>query len=233
MPAEPVTPWVIARVESVAPQGREVDPAHERGLVVDDDELLVVAVKGTLSCVERQRDPRAAGEFLSCPPHLAAVRMEERQRGAGPGEHPDVYSLGGFREQFTQRRALLLQPEGGIEVPARQVDVRARRANRVCDPRQRFSSVHEMPRRCSRNAARTTRCLPSRPRPDRQPPRCRAAGAAARGDRARRARSHHRLGRRGDWAKWEPRGRSAPRRRILTPSATSGIPTRSRRCRFR
>ena len=170
MPAEPVAPWVIARVEPVAPQGREVDPAHERGLVVDDDELLVVAVEGTLSCVERQRDPRAADELLARPPNLAAVRMEEWQRGAGPGEHTNVYSLGGFREQFAQRRALLLQPEGGIEVPAREVDVRARRANRVGDPRQRLSPVQEWLDAAAGTRRERRGARPAARPPDRQPP---------------------------------------------------------------
>jgi hypothetical protein len=143
VPAEAVTAWVLARVESVTSESRQVDPAHERRLVVDDDQLLVVAVERPLACVERHRDPRAADEVLAGLPHLASVRMEERQRRAGPGKNAHLDPLGRVREQFPQRRSTVLEPEGRVEVPAGEVDVRARRANRVCDPRQRLASVYE------------------------------------------------------------------------------------------
>ena len=114
------------RVEPVAAQARQVDPADERDLVVDDDELLVVAVERPLTCIERHRDPRTVDEIVARLAHLAAIRVEERQRRTGPGEHPDVHSPGRFCEQLPQRRPSALEPERRIEVPAGQVDVGTR-----------------------------------------------------------------------------------------------------------
>ena len=143
MPAEAVAVRMLARVEPVPREAGQVDPADERNLVVDHDELLVVAVERPLLRVERHRDPRAAHELLARLAHLLAVRMEERQRRARPGEHAHVDALGRVREQLPQRRPSLLEPEGGVEVPAGEMDVRARRANRVGDPRQRLGAVHQ------------------------------------------------------------------------------------------
>jgi len=103
----------------------------------------VVAVEGSLLRVERHRDPRAADELVTRPSHLAAVGMEQWQGRSGPREHPHVDPLGRVGEQLPQRRAFLLQPERGVEVPAREMDVRAGGANRLCDPRQAFGAVHE------------------------------------------------------------------------------------------
>ena len=143
VPAEPFAARVVVRVQPVAGQGGQVDPAHERRLVVDDDELLVVAVERALSRVERHRDARAAGELLARLPHLAAIRVEERQRRARPGENAHVDSLRRLGEQLSQRRPFFLEPEGRVEVPAGEVDVRACRADRVRDPRQRLGPVQE------------------------------------------------------------------------------------------
>src|SRR6476469_6998946 len=81
------------RAPSDYSQRGQVDHAHERRLVVDDDELLVVAVEWTLSRVERHRDARAAGELLARLPHLAAIRVEQRQRRPRPGKNTHVDSL--------------------------------------------------------------------------------------------------------------------------------------------
>src|SRR5439155_1381969 len=92
-------------------------PAHERRLVVDDDELLVVAVERALPRVERHGDAGAAGELVARLSHLAAGRVEQRQRSAGPGEDTYVDSLRRLGQELTQRRPVLLEPERGVEVP--------------------------------------------------------------------------------------------------------------------
>jgi hypothetical protein len=101
VPAEPVAARVVVRIQPVAAQGGQVDPAHERRLVVDDDELLVVAVERALSRVERHRDARAAGELVTRLPHFAAIRMEQWQRRARPGEDAHVDSLRRLGEQLS------------------------------------------------------------------------------------------------------------------------------------
>src|SRR5574337_1072733 len=58
MTATPGAPRVVSGVEPVSAESRQVDPAHERRFVVDDDELLVVAVERALLGVEAHRDPR-------------------------------------------------------------------------------------------------------------------------------------------------------------------------------
>ena len=60
VPAERAAIRVVARVEPVAAERGQVDPADERDLAVDDHELLVVAVHRPLAGVERDRDARAA-----------------------------------------------------------------------------------------------------------------------------------------------------------------------------
>jgi hypothetical protein len=134
---------MLARVEAVARECRQVDPAHERRLVVDDDKLLVMAVEGTLARVERHRDPRPARQLVARLPYFSAVRVEQRERRAGPGENAHVDALGSLREQLAQRGTFLLEAECGIEVPPGEVDVRAGRPDRLGDPRQRFPTVDE------------------------------------------------------------------------------------------
>ena len=143
VPAEAVPARVVVRVEPVTGEARQVDPADERHLLVHDDELLVVTVERPLAGVERHQDPRALDELVACPPHLAPVRVEERQRRTCPGEYAHVYPPCRIGEQLPQRRPFLLEPKGGVEVPAREVDVGARRPDRIRDPRQRLASIHE------------------------------------------------------------------------------------------
>src|SRR5205823_1718567 len=56
VPADAVAPWVIARVETVAAEGREVEAADVRDTVVDEDKLLVVAMHRPLARVELHLD---------------------------------------------------------------------------------------------------------------------------------------------------------------------------------
>ena len=134
---------MLARVEPVACQAREVDSTDERDLVVHHDELLVVAMERALLCVESHRDARPTDELVARPPHLAAVGMEERQRRARPGQHAHVDALGGVRKQLAQRRPSVFEPERRIEVPPCEVDVRACRVDGLRDPGQRLLAVCE------------------------------------------------------------------------------------------
>ncbi len=80
-------------VAAVAAEQAQVDAADEGDAVVDDHELLVVAVERPLPRVERHRDPRASGELVACLTHLASVRVEHRQRRTRPGEHAHIDPL--------------------------------------------------------------------------------------------------------------------------------------------
>ena len=71
---------MLARVEPVAAERREIEAADVRDVVVDDDELLVVAVHRPLLGVECDLNTRAANELVTDRANLGAVRMEERQR---------------------------------------------------------------------------------------------------------------------------------------------------------
>jgi hypothetical protein len=94
------------RVVAVARQRGQVDPADEGDLPVHEHEFLVMAVQRPLVVVERAGDARSADELLAHLPHLTAVRMEERKRSAGPGQHAQVDAFGGLGEQLPQRLAV-------------------------------------------------------------------------------------------------------------------------------
>src|SRR4051794_37938075 len=120
-------PWqMVTRVESVAFESSEVEAADRRQLVVDDHELLVMAVHRPLAGVECVTDARAAYEPVECLPHLTAVGMEERQRCAGPGEHAHLNTLCRLCEDVPQRATVVTELELRREVPAGEVDVAAR-----------------------------------------------------------------------------------------------------------
>ena len=220
VPAEPVAGRVIVRVEPVSRQRSQVDPADERGLVVDDDQLLVVAVERPLPRVERHRDARAAGELVARLPHLSAVRVEERQRRACPGEDAHVDSLRRLGQELAQRRPF--RPRAGTR--RRSASRRDERASVPSGSHPRCAAAPRprrgTARRDSRRAARRMRFAPSRRRAaDRSPPRCRGAAASGRGGRERHARSSPRRDRRGGSGDMEPRRVHARAAKNLTRSA--------------
>ena len=145
VPADVRARRVVVPVEAVARLGGEVDPADERDAVVDDDRLLVVAMHRPLLRVERALDLRLAHEAIAHLPHVLARGTEERQRCACPHQHANVDALRQLGEQVAEhdRLALPLEREVGREVPARQVDVRLRGAQRLRDRRQRLRAVDE------------------------------------------------------------------------------------------
>ena len=90
-------------VVAVAGQRRQVDPADEGDLVVDDHDLLVVAVQRPRAGLELGADPGAADELVALGPDDAAARREHRDRRARPGEHPHRDALGDLAEQLAHR----------------------------------------------------------------------------------------------------------------------------------
>ncbi len=138
-PARPV----VAVVESPAGERREVDAADEGDAVVDDHELLVVAVHRPLLRVEPGLDARSGDELVAHRTHLAAVGMEERDGCTGPREHPHRHALGGVGEERAENRATVAERHTGRERPAGDVHVRAGGLDLRRDARQRLRSVDE------------------------------------------------------------------------------------------
>ena len=107
VPADALAVRVLARVVAVAGQRGQVDPADERDLVVDDHDLLVVAVHLAPVGVQHALDPGAAHELVARGSLTSrAARLEHRHRRAGPDEHADGDALGGLGEQLAHRRAV-------------------------------------------------------------------------------------------------------------------------------
>jgi hypothetical protein len=102
----------------------------------------VVAVHRALAVVERALDPRPGHELLAHLPHLAARRVEERQRRAGPDEHANGDPLGKLGQQLPQDD-VVPEPEARREEPAREVDVRFGATELVGDPWQRLLAVDQ------------------------------------------------------------------------------------------
>ena len=75
---------MLARVETVPGQPCEVYAADKRHAIVDQDELLVVAVQRPLARVERAADLRPAGQLVTDSAHVGTTGSEKRKRGAGP-----------------------------------------------------------------------------------------------------------------------------------------------------
>ena len=71
--------------------------------------------------------------------------VKTRQRRARPQQHPHVDPLGQLAEQVAQPRRSLVarQPEVGRDVPAGDVDVRARSVERLGDRRQGLLAVDQ------------------------------------------------------------------------------------------
>ncbi len=130
-------------VEPIAAEAGQVDPADEGDLVVDDHELLVVAVGEALVTVEHALDPRPGAELLAALPDGRAGRLEHRDGRPGPDEDPDGHPFGQLAEEAPDRRSARPppEPEVGLDVPAGDVDVRTGGGDRRGDPREGVGAV--------------------------------------------------------------------------------------------
>jgi len=133
-----------ARVVTVAVEARQVDAADARDAVVDDDELLVVAVERPLLGVERDADADAA-EALRDSTNFRARGLEERQRRSRPEQHTHLDPPLKLREQVEQDATISIAHERELsrDVPACDVDVRLGARELICEPRQKARAVDQ------------------------------------------------------------------------------------------
>jgi hypothetical protein len=106
VPAEAAASGVLRRVPAIAAQVGEIDAADEGDLVVDHDELLVVAVQEALAIVERDADIGVARELPRVGSDLGTGRREEVERRAGPEQHAHVDASRGGLGAVPRRRCL-------------------------------------------------------------------------------------------------------------------------------
>ncbi len=120
---------MVARVIAVAVLRGHVDSTDEGDPVVDHDRLLVMAVHGPFSGVERAADA-CFRERLPDLAHVPPGRPEQWKRRTGPQEYAHVDAVGELREEVAEDSRLALSREGeiGRYVPAGQINVRLRRA---------------------------------------------------------------------------------------------------------
>ena len=109
-PSRPRAGWAFVSYRS-PPSSGQVDPADERDLVVDDHELLVVAVQRARARVARRADLRPARQLVARVARRGAVGGERVRRRARPHEHADVDALGRVGEQFAQDDGRLVAGE--------------------------------------------------------------------------------------------------------------------------
>jgi hypothetical protein len=116
---------MLVRVESIAGLVGEVDPAHERDAVVDDDRLLVVTVERPFLRVEATLDVRATRQLFVHLSRVTSGGSKQRQRSPRPGQDPDLHAVGKTCEEVSKDDLLLVTHESKVrrEVPTREVDV--------------------------------------------------------------------------------------------------------------
>ncbi len=160
MPSQGTAHRVITRVKPVAAKRGEVDPADERDLAVDDDQLLVMAVHRTLMSVECALDARATHQLLANLANGCSRRLEDRQRGARPEENPDVDGRSAIAEQIAQAPRLLVTREAELrsDVPAGDVDMRAGARDRFGDAGQGVRAVDQHLQLTARPRRRVAGC---------------------------------------------------------------------------
>jgi hypothetical protein len=145
VPADVATRLVRGRVVAVSGVRRQVDAADEGDPVVDDDELLVMAVQRPLLRVGHDFDLRPEAERMPGAVDVAAVGVEKRQRRARPEEHAHGDPLRQLGEQRPELDAPGTPHEREVrcDVPAGEVDVRTGACELLREPRQRLRAVHE------------------------------------------------------------------------------------------
>ena len=145
MPADRVG-LVRVRIGVVAVAGErgEVDAADERDLVVDDHELLVVALHHPAVRVELALDLRPLHQRVALGLDEPTTGLEDGHGRARPHEHADRDPLGGLAQQVADRRRLpRARVEVGLEVPRADVHVALGAADRLGHRRQRVLAVDQ------------------------------------------------------------------------------------------
>ena len=146
VPSDSCPRGVLTRVEAISVFRGQVDASHECHPVVDHDRLLVVAMEGTLTGVERTMNVRSAAEFVSHVTNRASRRSESRQRGTRPSKHSDVNPLRQFREHVAQDRwggAIAAKGEVGLKLPTGKPYVRPGSCDLIRNPRQRLFPINQ------------------------------------------------------------------------------------------
>ena len=139
----PLRRLVRARVEPVPPKRREVDSADVGDAIVDQHDLLVMAVQRPLPRVELHLDACPTRQLVAHLAHLAAVGMKERQWRSRPREHAHVDAHGSVGKQLAERRAAVAHSERRREEPSRDMHVRLRRSDVVDHAGQYLGAVDE------------------------------------------------------------------------------------------
>ena len=109
VPPDPVTRRVLARIETVAPKVRVVEPTHKGDLVVDDEDLLVVSMQWALMVIQQAMDACTSHEFVAGAFDVDAPDGRPRDQRTGPKQNPNIDSSGEFGQQFADRGTVLRQ----------------------------------------------------------------------------------------------------------------------------
>ena len=159
MPAHPPTPRMLGRVITITAEVRQIDAADKRDLVVDHDQLLVVAVHRTLVRVQRRLDPRPAHELIAPRAHRGPARREHRHRSARPQQHANVDRLGRLAQQLAQqhRRLVTDEREPRRDAPPRDQHTTPRGTDRLLERREVRRAVDQHLDRVARPRRRITR----------------------------------------------------------------------------
>src|SRR5690242_9930475 len=126
---------MVGLIEAVAAELGQIDAAHEGELVVDDNELLVVAVNRVFTGIKVALDSRAGAECVADLPHGLPGWFEHRRWRARPEQKPDGASLRDLREEIAERTGVTGpgQLEIGAREPARDVHMGSRGRDRLRD----------------------------------------------------------------------------------------------------
>jgi hypothetical protein len=159
VPAHAASRRMLRCVVAIAAEVRQVDAADERNLVVDHDELLVVAVQRTLVRVQRRLDARAAHELVAASAHGSATRREHGYRSPRPQQHAYVDRCCRLGEQLAQqhRRLVAHEREPRGDAPARDQHAATRSPNRLLERREVRRALDQHVKRITRTRRRIAR----------------------------------------------------------------------------
>jgi hypothetical protein len=125
VPAEASPGMVACTVPAVSGQRRKVDAADEGDCVVDDHDLLVMAVHGSLAGIQDTLDLGAGRDLLADRADHLAGGLKHRHRWPRPQQHAHLDVFGERGQDVLQRGGVALagQLKAGGQVPARDVHV--------------------------------------------------------------------------------------------------------------